>query len=356
MSETVFKPKAAADYTYSPSFTFTGNLPNEILLKPSEATPALSDIFSIRQGIRTDEYLLLAAEQSKVVVANTGCEPTYVASNTLSDRKISVSKLGVYREWCKDDWTAVANQLTNDPAWVADGLDGYQLTSKLSKFLVDTQLDAMRRDLFALSMFANDSLAVGNFWRGNGMEGLFVKMYDAFSSYCVKRVGNSFPNQFNSVLAANQALDAFKALYTGANNRLKAVSNNEKYFLCTQTVWENLYESYESRTSGSEMQFKILTDGTTQLTYRGIEVRPVPYLDTLLEDSTNPWYNNLRHFIIYLPKSSSRFSNLVLGTENASDLNKLETFYDPRLRKVFMQADFRLGVQFIHCDYIAFHD
>lgn len=348
--------KNAADYTYSPSFTFPGNLPTEIFMKPSESTPALSDIFSIRQGIRTDEYLILATEQSKIVVANSGCQPTYTASNTLSDRKISVSKLGIYREWCKDDWTAVANQLSNDPTWVGDGNDGYQLGAKLQRFLIDATLDAARRDIFALSFFANDTVATGNFWKGNGMEGLFVKMYDAFSSYCVKRVVNNLPNQFNSVLTSGQALDAFKAVHTGANNRLKAIENSQKQFLVTQSIYENLLASYESNTSGSETQFRILTDGTTKLYYRGIEVVAVPYFDSLLEDSTNPWYNNLRHFIIYMPKASSKFSNLVLGTESASDLNKLDVFYDQRLRTQYMQADFRLGVQFINCDLIAFAD
>jgi len=348
--------KNAADYTYSPSFTFPGNLPTEIFMKPSESTPALSDIFSIRQGIRTDEYLILATEQSKIVVANSGCQPTYTASNTLSDRKISVSKLGIYREWCKDDWTAVANQLSNDPSWVGDGNDGYQLGAKLQRFLIDATLDAARRDIFALSLFANDTAAVGNFWRGNGMEGLFVKMYDAFGSYCVKRVGNSLPNQFNSVLTSGQGLDAIKAVHVGANNRLKAIENGQKQFLVTQSVYENILASYESNTSGSETQFRILTDGTAKLFYRGIEIVAVPYFDSLLEDSTNPWYNNLRHFIIYMPKASSKFSNLVLGTENASDLNKLDVFYDQRLRTQYMQADFRLGVQFINCDLIAFAD
>jgi hypothetical protein len=268
---------------------------------------------------------------------------------------IQVAKLGVYREWCKDDWTAAANQLSNDPSWVGDGLDGYQLGAKLQRFLIDATLDAARRDIFALAFFANDT-AANAFWRPNGMEGLFVKLYDAFTSYCVTRTGNSLPNQFNSVLTAGQALTAFQTTATRCNNRLKAIANNQKMYLTTQSVYENLLASYESNTTGSETQFRILTDGTPKLYYRGVEVVAVPFFDTLLEDSTNPWYNSLRHFIILMPKASSSASNLVLGTENAADLNKLDVFYDQRLRTQYMQADFRLGVQFINCDLLAFHD
>lgn len=353
----LFRVKNAAGYTYNPTFTFPGNIPAEILIKPSEETPALSDMFRIMQGIRTDQYLTLAAEEGRVVVANPGCEPTYTASGTLSDRKITVKKLGVYGTWCKDDWTVVANQYANDPTWVADGNDGYELTAKLARFLVDMKLDAMRRDVFSLAFFANDTAPVGSFYYGNGMEGLMVKLYDGLSSYCVKRVGNDLPNQYNSVLTSGQALAALKALHTRCNNRLKAVPANQKVYIVTQSMYENLLESYEALTAGtSELQFKIIQDGVNQLSYRGIDLMPIPYLDTLLEDSANPWYNSLRHFAILTPKASSKFSNLVIGTENGADLNRLDVSYDKRLRQMYIQGDFRLGVQFIHCDYTAFYD
>lgn len=351
-----FKIKNAADYTYSPSFTYPGKLSTEIFMKPSESTPALSDIFSIRSGIRTDEYLTLATEQGRVVVSNTGCTPTYTAANTLSDRKITVKKFGVFREWCKDDWTAVANQFTEAQDWIKDGNDGYELSGKLLNFIIDAQLDAVRRDNFALAWFANDTAATSSFWYGNGMEGLFVKLYDANSAYCVKRVGNSFPNQFNSVLGTDEAYNAFKAVHTGVDNRLKAIGNNEKCFYVTQSVFENLLSSYESKTAGSELQFKLIVDGVMSLTYRGIDIIPLPYADTCLEDSTNPWYNNLRHFIIYAPKASSKFSNLILGTENSSNMSKVDIGYDFKERKTYMQMDYRMGVQFVHCNLIGFHD
>ena len=51
--------KNATSYSYSPGYTFPGNLPTELYYAPTPGTPALSDIFTIRQGIRTDEYLVL---------------------------------------------------------------------------------------------------------------------------------------------------------------------------------------------------------------------------------------------------------------------------------------------------------
>jgi hypothetical protein len=345
-------PMNAAGYTYSPSFTFDGNLPAEIFMKPSIGTPALSDIFNIRQGIRTDEYLVLGTPLSKILKAASGCSPSYTASGTLSDRKISVAKFEVNHEWCKSDWEAAANQLTNDPTWMADGLDGFEPTAALRSVLFDSLLDSIRRDIKRIAFFADDASGNADY---NMIEGLFVKMYDASSAYCVKRVGNSLGNTNTTVLTSGEALAALQATHEGAAIILKQIPNSEKVFWVTGAVYENYLKTLETQ-SGSEGAFRILQDGTTQLFFRGIEVKPLWFADDALVDSSNPWYDNLRNFVIYTTKGTSRYANLVLGVENAADLNRIEGGYDLKQKTYYMQANMRFGVQFIHCDLIAFHD
>jgi hypothetical protein len=346
-------PQNAAGYTYSPSFTFDGNLPAEVFMRPSIGTPALSDIFNIRQGIRTDEYLVLGTPLSKILKAAAGCSPSYTASGTLSDRKISVSKFEVNHEWCKSDWEAAASQLTNDPSWMADGLDGFEPTAKLRSLLFDSLLDSIRRDIARISFFANDASGNADY---NMIEGLLVKMYDANSSYCVKRVGNSLGNAATTVLTTDEALTALTATHEGAAIILKQIPNSEKVFWVTGAVYENYLKSLESKNGGTEGQFRLLQDGTTQLFFRGIEVRPLWFADNDLQDSANPWYNNIKNFVIYTTKGTSQYANLVLGVENAADLNRIEGGYDFKEKTYYMQAAMRFGVQFIHCDLIAFHD
>jgi hypothetical protein len=346
-------PQNAAGYTYSPSFTFDGNLPTEIFMQPSIGTPALSDMFNIRQGIRTDEYLIYGAPLSKILKAAQGCSPTYTASGTLSDRKLSVAKFEINHEWCYEEWSSAASQLTNDPTWAADGLAGFEPTAKLRSFLFDQLLDSVRRDIWRIALFGNDAAGSSDY---NMIEGLFVKMYDAFSNYCVKRVGNSLGNSATTVLTSGESLTALKATHEGAAIILKQIPNSEKVFWVTGAVYENYLGSLEANTNGTEGQFKLLQDGTTQLFYRGIEVRPLWIADNDLQDSSNPFYNNMKNFIIYTTKGSSRFANIVLGVENAADLNSLEGFYDQRLKTYYMQSAMRFGVQFINCDLIAFHD
>lgn len=348
--------KNATSYSYSPGYTFPGNLPTELYYAPTPGTPALSDIFTIRQGIRTDEYLVLVNYLDKILGATTGCSPSYTTAGTLSDRKITVGKFSANLQWCKSDFMSTASALSNDPKFVADGLDGYEVTAAVRKMWVDSMIDAMRRDIFRLAFLANDSSG-SSFW--NVIDGLFVKLYDANASYCVKRVSNAFGNNQNTNLNSDEALGVFQQLYRNSQIPLMQLPASEKVFWTTGAVYTNLLESYQSATrSGSEMQFRTLvTNEPAVLTFNGIEVRPLWLLDSVLSsDSTCPWYGSLRNFIIYTPKASSRFSNLVLGTEKASDLDRVDVFYDQRLLTTFAQAELRFGVNFINCDLTSFAD
>lgn len=344
----------ASSFTYAPGYTFPGNLPTEIFTKPSIGTPALSDMFTIRQGIRTDEYLILQGQLDKILGAVQGCEPEYTTSGTFTDRKITVGKFGAYLKWCKEDFISTASVLTNDPSWVADGLDGYDASAKIRKVWMDEMVDALRRDYFRIALFGNDTS--GNaFW--NQIEGLFVKLYDANASYCVKRVGNSFGNSPNTVLTADEAIEALRKTHQDSAIILKALNPQEKVFWVTGAVYENLMTSYESKDGGTELQFRYLTDGVAELKFRGVDVKPIYMADSVLSaDTTAPWYGNLRNFIIYTPKASTKYSNLVLGTENASDLNQIKMFFDEKDDVTYAKHEARIGVQFIHCDLTSFYD
>lgn len=350
----IMKVQNATSYSYSPGYTFPGNLPTELFYAPTDGTPPLSDMFSIRQGIRTDEYLIIVNSLEKILAATTGCSPSYTTAGTLSDRKITVGKFSANLQWCKSDFISTASVLSNDPKWVADGLDGYNVTAAVRKFWVDGMIDAMRRDIWRIVIFGNDTAASANY---NVIEGLLVKLLDSNASYCVKQVGSDFGNNHNTNLVADEALEAFKKMFKNSQIPLMQLPNDQKVFWTTGAVYANLLESYDSSTrSGSELQFKVLTDGVEQLRYRGIDVRPLWIADDYLaNDSTNPWYDNMRNFIIYTPKASSKYSNLVLGTEKASDLDRVDVFFDQRLLTTYAQSEMRFGVQFINCNLTAIY-
>jgi hypothetical protein len=349
--------KNATSYSYAPGYTFDGNLPTELFYAPSIGTPAISDMFTIRQGIRTDEYLVLVNTLEKIVAATTGCSPSYTTAGTLSDRKISVSKISANLQWCKSDFISTASALSNDPSFVANGLDGYDVTAKVRQMWMKQMIDGIRKDIFRLMWLGNDTSGNAN-W--NIAEGLLVKLYDGNASYCVKRVSNDLPNQHNSVLAAGQALSTLRGLHEGAQIELKMLPRQEKTFWVTGSMYENLMTSYESTsasTSSTSEMFRNVVDGNYELYYRGIPIQPLYLLDNYLaNDSTCPWYDNVRHFAVYTPKASSQYSNLVFGTEKSSDLDRIDMFYDQRLLTTFAQFEGRYGVQYINCNLTAFAD
>jgi hypothetical protein len=363
------KFRNASSYTYSPSYTFPGNLPTELYRKPTVGTPKLTDMFKIIQPIRTDEYLILVGNLSKIVKAATGCNPSFTTSGTFSDRKITVGNFEANMSWCKSDFMATASALTNDPSIVKNGLDGYNLQGAVRTVWMEEMIDAIRRDLWRILLFSNDTAASSDY---NVIEGLFVKLYDANSAYCVKRVGNDLPNTTAAVLTADQAYNAIKATHQGASTILKQLPINQKVFWVNGAMYENLMSSYESKTNGAtELQFKMILDGSSAgvgtgnvvspdggptLTYRGIPVIPLYFADDALADTSNPWYGSLANFVIYTTTGNSKFGNLVVGMEAASDLDKIEMYYYQHGKTTEAQWASRFGTQFIQCDLIAFYD
>jgi len=63
----------------------------------------------------------------------------------------------------------------------------------------------------------------------------------------------------------------------------------------------------------------------------------------------------MRHLIIYTTKGGSKYSNLVFGTESASDLDRIDMFYDQKLKTSYAQYESRFGVNFIQCDLTAIY-
>jgi len=382
--EKIQKFQNASSYTYSPGYTFPGNLPLELFRKNTIGTPPISDMFTLRQGIRTDEFLILVGNLEKILKATTGCSPTYSTGGTFTDRKITVGKFEANMQWCKSDFIATASALTNDPTFVKNGLDGYNASAQVRDVWMSEMIDAIRRDIWRIVLFGNTASGNADY---NVINGLFVKLYDAFASYCVKRVGNDLPNTTAAVLTTDQALNALKTCHTQAHPTLKQLDITQKVFWVTGSMYENLLASYESKTPGAiQLQFDLQvgkgagalggrfssadslglagtgSDSTPAsfnvpvLYYRGIPVVPLYIADNYLADSNNPWFGSLANFAIYTTTGNSKFANLVIGTESSSDLDRIDMFYDQRTKTTFAQHESRFGTNFIQCDLTCFYD
>jgi hypothetical protein len=336
-------------YTPDFSFTYPGKLNTELVRKPKIQTPALSELFTIKNGVRCGEYLNLVQPLTTVLTKGTAdCSPTYTQAGSITDRKLETGLFEINLEWCKKHFAATCNQLS-DSDLIGDGISGYELGGLLRSMIFEEVLEAARLDIFKVIFLSDNSLGAGSTNKYSNIDGVFVKFTDAATAYCVKTVSNTLPNQHNSVLSTNQARDTFRTLWGNAQTLLKQMPASQKQIWTTGSMWENYYDSIinDCCTEGS---WKAGQDGLgDRLFYRGVEILPLWVLDDALENDTdNPWYDEIRHFAVYTAKSNHLF-----GTENAADLNNLEMCYDCRTKTTLIQGEMRLGYNFAQCDLIS---
>lgn len=336
-------------YTPDFSYTYPGQLNTELIQKPKINTPALSDLFRIKQGVRCGEYMNLVQPLTEVITkATADCAPTYTQSGSITDRKLDTGAFEINLEWCKKEFQAICNNL-GDSDLIGDGLDGYELGNRLRTVIFDEVLEAARLDLFKIIFLSDNSLGAGSTSKYSAIDGVFVRFYDAATSYCVQPISNAFPNQHNSTLSTNQARDILREMWGNSKILLKQLPAAKKAFWVSGSVWENYYDSIINDCC-VEGSWKAGQDGLgDRLYYRGIELLPLWVLDDALEnDDTTPFYDEIRHFIVYTAKD-----NHLLGVERAADLNNLEMCYDCRTKTTLIQGEMRVGYQFAQCDLIS---
>lgn len=335
-------------YTPNFSYTYPGKLNTELITKPKINTPALSDLFRIIQGVRCGQYVNMVQPLTSVITkASADCTPVYTQAGEITDRRLDTGMFEINLEWCKKEFMATCSVLS-DSDLIGDGLDGYELGNRLRTIIFDEVLEAARLDLFKIIFLSDNSLGTGSDSKYSAIDGVFVKFLDSAASYCVQPVSNAFPNAHDSTLTTNQARDILREMWGSSQLLLKQLPNAQKIFWVSGSVWENYMDSVINDCC-VEGSWRAGQDGIDRLFYRGIELLPLWAIDDALQnDTTNPFYDEIRHFIVYTMKE-----NHWLGVERASDLNNLELCYDCRTKTTLIQGEMRVGYNFAQCDLIS---
>ena len=328
------------------SYVYPGILPLEIFFKPTEDTPALSELAVIDTGIRFKKRYNLLNQLDKILKPYGGCTRTFTpGGQEIFNRDIVVEEFEINKEWCKDDFTEQLAGKYNHLAqeWLKSGNSSFDPSGTPIGRIIDQLLeDALRRDVFRRIMFA-DYADASEDW--NTINGMWTQLIDAAqgssSSYCVRRGAD-----FGLTLSDGEALAGLKSITEGSANILKAIPNSKKNIWVTGSVFENLLSSYESNSTGSDDQFGLLQKGPGGfLQYRGLDVKPIYFWDTLLEDSDNPLFGTVKHLALYTTRD-----NHVIGTDAGSDLTTIEGWYERKDRKYYFEGDMKMGYTYLHCD------
>lgn len=336
---------------YTPNittYTYPGVLSKELFVKPKIDTPALSSLFTIRNGVRSKEQLHLIAPLTSVLSKGTAaCIPTYSQAGSITGRTLETGLFEINLSWCKKEFQGLLstfNAIGDNPSYVGDGMAGYDLSGQgIRRYIVDEVLEQARQDIWKVALFGQTAFTGSSVY--STIDGLWTNYLDNFASYCVKTVRNDLPNGATSVLNADDAKNTFELMVKGAPILLKQMFTSGKVKLfVTGSMWENYLKSLETNCC-VEGSWKLLQDGTKTLYYRGIELVPLWIADQTLENDTNPYTGLLRHFaILTIPE------NNLFGVENQSDLNNLEMCYTCKDKTTYLQGEMRFGTNFLNCD------
>ena len=334
-------------YTPNISYTYPGTL-NLDLIKPILVDlPALGDLFTIIQGVRCGEYLHYIQPLTSALSKSTGdCNPVYTQAGSITDRQLVTGEFKVNLEWCEAEFTAICTALIQK--YIAPGVDGYELEGQLMNLIFEQTKNAMAKDILKVMFFGNNSLGSTSSNIYSVIDGVFTKFFDSEAAYCVQPVSNTLPNAHNTTLTADQGRDTLRLLWGNSNIRLKQLPTSEKVFWVTGSIWENYYDSLINNCC-VEGSWKMGQDGVTELYYRGIKLMPLWFADEALSSETsNPYYDILRHFIVYTAKA-----NHYMGVERSSDLNNLTSCFDCRTNANLIKGKMRFGYNFVQCDLIS---
>ncbi len=327
------------------NYTYPGILSTEVSFKPTEDTPALSDIFTIDQGIKFKKQYNLLTQLSKILKPYTGCTRVFSGSQDITNATVQTEEFEIGLEWCKDDFT---NQLAESynflaQEWLKTGNQQFNPEgTPISSIITRLIEDAVRRDIFRRVSFGDQASASAD-W--NTIDGLWTRLIDTSggSNYCVRRASGT--SLGTAALSAGEALDVLERVYDQSNNLLKQVPNSQKKFFVTGSIFDNYYNSLVGTGAVTEQAFSNQQNGIPTLRFKGIDVVPVRYWDTLLDDSTNPLASTSKHLVLYTTKQ-----NHILGVENSADLNKVEGWYERKDRKYYFEGSMKFGYNYLHCD------
>ena len=336
-------------YTPDITYTYNGNLNLDLIEPLRVGVPALTDLFTIIQGVRCGERLHYINPLTRVLSKSSGdCNPVYTQAGTITDRLLQTGEFKINLEWCEAEFAAICTALIQK--YIKPGVEGYELEGQLMSLIFKQIIETAKKDVMKITFFGDNSLGSGSTNPYSVIDGVFTHFLDNEAAYCVEPVYN-FPaaqKLHNSIMNADQAVTILRLLWDNASLILDALPENEKAVWVTKSFWNNYLRSLESNCC-VEGSFRLQQDGAKTLFYRGVELMPLPFADEALGTETdNPFYDEIRHFAVYTAKGNHYF-----GTERTSDLGNLTSCMDCRTNANLIKGKMRFGYNFVQCDLIA---
>ena len=189
------------------------------------------------------------------------------------------------------------------------------------------------KDLYKYAWFGN--AAISSSTQVQAADGWFTD-FDADS--CIEKVAIST----TGTLATDEASSILKSTYE-AQEIMHQLEENQKAFLVTSSIYNNLMDTYENNATDSGLA-KLAEGGA--LTYRGIPVLRQSIWGVTIASLglSDP------HRVVY-----TKTENLVIGTNITVDpMNQGKVLYDEKDETYGIKSRFDFGTQYEFCEYMVY--
>lgn len=300
----------------------------DIFFKPTIETPEVQSMFEILYGVKSGQQLFSVNALSNIVKKSLGnCDATPTSeTTTVSSRKLETTSLKVELRECAEVFNGVVFEYWLKAGAEKGNLEGTEIEAIIMKVVTD----AIRRDIFRILSFGNTASANANF---NQLDGLWTRLFAGEVSGDVVKVDTiTALNTGNPTANAEYYL---RRLEQGATMELRGLMPEEKAFYTTQNVYDNYLSMLETR-NATESAFRLMLDGSRQLTFRGIPVIGVP-----------AWDNNIAilggtdTLMVYTTKQ-----NHVVGIDGDNSLQEVKFVYDVASDKNIVRAKMSIGYNY----------
>jgi hypothetical protein len=308
-------------------YTYNGQETLDVFITPGVQHPGITDLFTVLNGVKSKMQLGYTNQMQKITKADDlSCGRTTTGTGVeILNRTLEVSPLKIFLEQCGD---AFANTIYEE--WLKAGNDVNDLTGTAAEKLMNTLVaEAAGRDAFNILSFGDTGSVDTDI---NMLDGLWTRLDAGVIATDVEEVA-----AFNAVLVAGEALAKMQLAYESAPNTLDQLPEADRKFYVTRSVYDNLVSSYESVSTGSDLQVGYLQDGIPFVRYRGVEVIKLAQWDAALAS-----FSLLStHKLLYTTPT-----NHIVGVEKAGDETNAKVWYSNDDDNVKTSVKYRMGYQY----------
>jgi len=305
-------------------YTYNGGEAAEASIAPAVLHPSVTDLFTVMEGVKSRQQIGLTSELAQITKLDDGsCGRVETGVGVdITNTTLITGGLKAFIPQC--------GNVFRDTIWetlMKSGNDGNDVTgTPIQKMMEQVLIPGLSRDAFNILSFGDTGSVDTDI---NQIDGLWTQLDAGVISGDVDEVA-----AFNAVLVDGEALAKLKLMVESANNILDQIDENDKKIYVTRSVYQNLQASYESNSTGSDLQQSMLQDGIPTLRYRGIEVVKLAQWDSAISTFTlgNP------HRALYTTPA-----NHIVGFEKSADVTSLDVWYSKDDDKVYTSAKYRMG-------------